>query len=120
VLAERRLAWAAIAEPSDSEIDEVRREFRKSLVAELQSRLRLAMTHGHLPDQDVAIAAPAVVGALLEGLIGPHAPDIGADNAKAREAVQNATLFALRGLGVVDARARGLVAQIKLPDTRSI
>jgi hypothetical protein len=78
------------------------------------------MVNGHLPDQDVAIAAPAVVGALLEGLIGPHAPDIGADKVKAREAVQNATLFALRGLGVVDARARGLIAQIKIPDERQI
>jgi hypothetical protein len=57
-----------------------------------------------------------VVGALLEGLIGPFAPDIGADKVKAREAVQNATLFALRALGVIDARARGLVAQIKLPE----
>jgi hypothetical protein len=34
--------------------------------------------------------------------------------------VQNATLFALRGLGVVDARARGLIAQIKIPDERQI
>jgi AcrR family transcriptional regulator len=115
VLAERRLAWAAIAEPVDREIDRVRLDFRKSLVAELQSRMRTAMAHGHLPDQDLALAAPAVVGALLEGLIGPHAPDIGADKAKARDAVQNATLFALRALGVVDARARGLVAQLVLP-----
>ena len=30
---------------------------------------------GHLPEQDVAVAAPAVVGALLEGLIGPLAPE---------------------------------------------
>ena len=29
---------------------------------------------GHLPDQDAAAAAPALVGALLEGLIGPLAP----------------------------------------------
>jgi AcrR family transcriptional regulator len=120
VLAERRLAWAAIGEPVDSEIDEVRLEFRKSLIAELETRLRLAMTHGHLPDQDVAIAAPAVVGALLEGLIGPFAPDVSNDKIKTRDAVQNATLFALRALGVVDARARGLVAQIKLPEARPI
>ena len=33
-----------------------------------------------------------------------------------REAVQTLTLFALRGLGVVDARARGLVVQTVLPD----
>jgi hypothetical protein len=30
--------------------------------------------------------------------------------------VQTLTLFALRGLGVVDARARGLVVQTRLPD----
>ena len=36
-------------------------------------------------------------------------------SAKAREAVQTLTLFALRGLGVVDARARGLVVQVAIP-----
>ena len=34
------------------------------------------------------------------------------------EAVQTLTLFALRGLGVVDARARGLVVQTVLPDEK--
>jgi hypothetical protein len=53
----------------------------------------------------------AVIGALLEGLLGPLAPQ--AENA--REGVQAMTLFALRALGVVDARARGLVAQCELP-----
>ena len=37
------------------------------------------------------------------------------DAGAAREAVQQATLLALRALGVVDARARGLVAQVALP-----
>ncbi|MFZ1182514.1 MAG: TetR/AcrR family transcriptional regulator, partial [Pseudolabrys sp.] len=40
------------------------------------------------------------------------APD---DAAKARARVQALTLFALRGLGVVDARARGLIVQTALP-----
>jgi hypothetical protein len=48
---------------------------------------------------------------LLEGLLGPLAPQ----NENAREAVQGMTLFALRALGVVDPRARGLVAQCALP-----
>jgi hypothetical protein len=38
------------------------------------------------------------------------------DPAKARARVQMLTLFALRGLGVVDARARGLVVQTALPE----
>jgi hypothetical protein len=76
--------------------------------------MKAASGAGHVPDLDARIAAPAVIGALLEGLIGPLAPVPG-DETSARETVQAATLLALRALGVVDARARGLVAQIALP-----
>ena len=68
-----------------------------------------------MPDQDAGVAAPAIVGALLEGLIGPLAPLLDGDAAAHRAAVQTATLLALRALGVVDARARGLVVQTALP-----
>ena len=37
------------------------------------------------------------------------------DEAKTRDAVQTLTLFALRAVGVADARARGLVVQTKVP-----
>jgi hypothetical protein len=66
-----------------------------------------------LPEQNAAVAAAALVGVLLEGLIGPLAPT--ADAGKARENVQVLTLLALRALGVVDARARGLVVQTTVP-----
>ncbi len=61
------------------------------------------------------MAAPAMIGALLEGLVGPLAPPHDEDAAGERAAVQTATLLALRALGVIDARARGLVAQCVLP-----
>src|SRR6516162_7034067 len=51
-------------------------------------------------------SAPALLGALVEGLLGAHAPAAPDDPAKARAQVQMLTLFALRALGVVDARAR--------------
>lgn len=111
ILQERRLAWALIAEPVDSDIDALRLEFRRALVAELETRISNALAGRHLPDQDARVAAPAIMGALLEGLVGRLAPPAGAP----REAVQAITLFALRSLGVVDARARGLVAQCVLP-----
>ncbi len=114
-LQERRLAWAVIAEPVDSDIDAVRLDFRQSLGIELETRIKAAMAGGYLPDQDAALAAAAIIGALLEGLIGPLAPHRGDDPGKMREAVQSATLLALRALGMVDARARGLVAQFVLP-----
>ena len=113
-LNQRRLAWAVIAEPVDADIDAVRLDFRQSLAAELEARIRTAIAGRHLPEQDARIAAPAIIGALMEGLVGPLAPSPD-DAGAAREAVQTAALLALRALGVVDARARGLVAQVALP-----
>lgn len=114
-LNERRLSWAVIAEPVDAEVDAMRLDFRQSLAAELETRIRTAIAGHHLPDQDARIAAPAIVGALMEGLLGPLAPSHDEDAAGSRAAVQGATLLALRALGMIDARARGLVAQCVLP-----
>jgi AcrR family transcriptional regulator len=113
-LAERKLAWAVIAEPVDAEVDSMRLDFRQSLAAELETRIKAAITRDLLPEQDARVAAPAIVGALMEGLLGPLAPTYDTDG-PAREAVQTATLLALRALGIFDARARGLVAQVVLP-----
>jgi AcrR family transcriptional regulator len=113
-LSERRLAWAVIGEPVDAQVDAMRLDFRKSLAVELEARIKTAIAGGHLPEQDAGVAAPAIVGALMEGLLGPLAP-APANAAGARASVQSATLLALRALGVVDARARGLVAQCVLP-----
>ena len=61
------------------------------------------------------MAAAALVGALIEGLIGQLAPVVTDEPAAIRAQVQTLTLFGLRGLGVIDARARGLVVQTALP-----
>jgi AcrR family transcriptional regulator len=114
-LRNRRLAWAVIAEPVDTDTDAVRQQYRRDLAGEIETRIRAAIDGGHLPEQDASLAASAVVGSLLEGLIGPLAPDNIDDPVRSREAVQALTLLALRGLGVVDARARGIVVQTNLP-----
>jgi AcrR family transcriptional regulator len=114
-LNERRLTWAVMAEPVDAAVDAMRLDFRQSLAAEFEARIRTAIAGSHLPDQDARVAAPAIVGAMMEGLLGPLAPAHDGDAAGSREAVQTVTLLALRALGVIDARARGLVAQCVLP-----
>ncbi|MBM3529151.1 MAG: TetR/AcrR family transcriptional regulator [Alphaproteobacteria bacterium] len=114
-LRHRRLAWAVIGEPVDVEIDRMRVGFRKVLAGEFERLIESAVSGGHLPGQDAALAARALVGALMEALIGPVAPERIGEKPSAREAVQETTLFALRGLGVPDARARGLVVQAVLP-----
>ena len=113
-LSERQLAWAVIAEPVDPAADAARLNFRRALASELSARIRAVAAGGHLADVDAGIAAPAIVGALMEGLLGPLAPKFN-DAPSRRAAVQTATLIALRALGVVDARARGLVMQCALP-----
>ena len=86
--------------------------FRKSLAAEFAGRIAAAIAEGRLPQQDVAVAAAGITGLLIEGLIGPLAPD---PSGRERDIVQSLTLAALRSLGVADARARGLVVQTAIP-----
>jgi AcrR family transcriptional regulator len=119
-LRNRQLTFALIAEPVDADVNIIRLGYRKALVAEFEQRVRAAVSGGLLPDQDPALAAPVLVGALMEGLIGPLAPAFADDPARTREAVQTLTLFALRGLGVPDARARGIVVQTALPDADDV
>jgi AcrR family transcriptional regulator len=111
-LRDRRLSFAAIAEPIDAELDAARLAFRKSLAAEFAGRITAAIAEGRLPQQDVAVAAAGITGLLIEGLIGPLAPD---PSGRERDIVQSLTLAALRSLGVADARARGLVVQTAIP-----
>jgi AcrR family transcriptional regulator len=112
--ARRRLAWAMIGEPAEPDIGDARRTYRAKLLAELTARIAAAIETGRLPAQDARLAASALLGALIEGIVGPLAPEI--DPASGgRETIQNLTLFVLRGLGVPDARARGLVVQVAPP-----
>jgi AcrR family transcriptional regulator len=110
----RRLTWAVTGEPVEPQVNAERLDFRQMLAAELETRIKAAVAAGHLPEQDAGMAAPAIIGAILEGLVGPLAPSHDSDAAQ-RAAVQAVTLLALRALGVVDARARGLVVQCVLP-----
>ena len=115
-LAEPRLAFALIAEPVEPELDLARTAYRRALAAQFERLVRNAVEGGHLPEQDVALAAATLAGALSAGVVGAFAPVAPANPAAARTRVQALALFALRGLGVVDARARGLVVQAALPD----
>jgi AcrR family transcriptional regulator len=105
----RRLAWAMLAEALEDG-DAGRFAFRRSVGSEFEGLIRAAITAGHLPDQPPAAMAAAVIGATVESLVGPLAPTFAGPEAE-RAAVQGVALFALRALGVADARARGLVLQ---------
>ena len=123
----RRLAWAMLAEapppfppPQAGEGREGagRFAFRRNIGDEFEILIRAAIAAGHLPDQPPTVMAAAVIGATVESLVGPLAPNsAGPDDEYA--AAQTLTLFALRALGVVDARARGLVLMSGIRDQES-
>jgi AcrR family transcriptional regulator len=112
-LRQRRLAFATIAEPIDAALDPIRLKFRKLLADEFATRIAAAIGSGHLPEQDAGLAATGLLGLLVEATIGPLAPQSGGRD---RDVVQALALTALRGLGLADARARGLVVQTTISD----
>jgi AcrR family transcriptional regulator len=114
VLSHRKLAWGILAEPVDVDVTASRLASRREISGEIELRIT-AVRAGHLPAQDTVMAASALLGAIHEALVGPMAPDNLDDPAKLRDAVQTVTLLALRAVGVMDARARGLVVHAVLP-----
>src|SRR5438045_7953129 len=115
VLSQRKLAWGILAEPVDVDVTASRLASRREIAGEMAARIEAAVRAGHLPAQDTALAATALLGALHESLVRPLAPDTREDTPKLRDAVQTVTLLALRAVGVLDARARGLVVQATVP-----
>src|SRR5262249_32214297 len=83
-LAQRRLAIALFCEPVESDVDRARLRYRHALASEFEKLIRRALETGRLPAQDAALAAPALLGALIEGLIGTRAPPVPADPGQAR------------------------------------
>jgi AcrR family transcriptional regulator len=118
-MARRRLVLALMAEPIEPKLDGALASYRRALAAGFEKLIRKALDDSHLQHQDAALAAPALIGALVEGLIGPLAAPARKDPAEMRAQAQRLTLFALRALGVVDARARGLVVQAAVRDFSS-
>jgi AcrR family transcriptional regulator len=70
----RRLAWALLAEPVDPAVEAERLAFRRAYAETFSRVLADGIASGELPEQDVHLAAAALVGALGEALVGPLSP----------------------------------------------
>jgi AcrR family transcriptional regulator len=112
-----RLVAGALVETVEIGLEDLRIAFRRALTAEFAGRIRSAVAAGHLPEQDADLGAAAIVGALVEATLGPLAAGSARSGGPAqyRQQVQALALLALRALGVADARARGLVVQLRTP-----
>lgn len=94
----RRLAYAIIVEPVDPEVDQVRLEYRRAQWRVFESIIADGIAAGEFPSQNVQASASCVVGAFLEGLVGPLAQDANVDDEAGRAVIDAIVEFALRAV----------------------
>lgn len=98
-LGNRRLAWALVYEPVDALVDAERLTYRRRYRDGMAELLREGVRAGAIPEQDVELAAAAVVGAIAEALVGPLSPVAGATPPDA-EIIAAIIAFCRRAVGL--------------------
>jgi len=98
----RRLAYALVAEPVDPEVEGARLKYRRMLGKVLQSIVRDGVAAGDFPAQAPEASAACLVGALLEGLIGPLAPTAAEDEEEGRRLIDAIVTFCLRAVSATE------------------
>ncbi len=92
-----RLAYANIFEPAAPEVEDARLEIRRELAGVFAKVLAEGVAAGSFARMDPQLAAASVVGALLEGLVGPLAPERrGRDDERV---IHDIVAFCLRAVG---------------------
>ena len=94
----RRLAYALIAEPVDPEIDSARLEYRLALGKVFEALITDGVEAGEFAPQNVEASAACLVGALIEGLVGPLSPGSTAVDNDCESLVEAIVCFCLRAL----------------------
>ncbi|CCQ17658.1 putative transcriptional regulator [Rhodococcus sp. AW25M09] len=98
-LKNRTMAYALLAEPVDAAVDAERLVFRRKFTDAFVDAIAAGIASGEIPDQDAAISAAGLVGAVGEVLVGPlssHNP---------QDPVPGLVALSLRALGVRDEHA---------------
>lgn len=94
----RRLAYALIAEPVDPLIEAERLRFRRAYDLVFRRILRDGMAAREFVEQDMAVTAACIVGALAEAMVGPLAPDAHLSERGVDELIAGASAFCLRAV----------------------
>ena len=98
----RRLAWALLAEPVDALVEADRRRYRAPYRDIFRALIEDGIRTGELPQQDAMLAASAIVGALVEALLGPLAPQ--AKKTDQEHLIRDLALFCIRAVSARDKR----------------
>lgn len=108
----RRLAYALIAEPCEPEIDQARLVYRRAIGEKFRQIIADGVTTGEFPPQDPRIVASCTVGAMMEALVGPLAPESSQIKDGGRDFVAQIVQFCLRAVTVPDSRAPSLALRV--------
>lgn len=101
----RRLAYALIAEPVDREIDATRLKYRRALGRVFETIIEQGIRAGEFPEQNVPAAAACLVGACMEGLVGPLSPESLAMDDEGQALIDSIIAFCLRAVSGKSIRA---------------
>src|SRR5699024_11173257 len=71
----RTLAWALLTEPAGELSDAQRRRFRRQYANLTEEIIARAIAAGTVPDQDVRVVGPGIIGLISEALTGPLSPE---------------------------------------------
>jgi AcrR family transcriptional regulator len=103
----KNLAYAMIAEPAEAEVEAARLVYRRAFGKLFQTLIEQGVRTGELPAQDSEATSACIVGALIEGLIGPLAPDAAKPMQETR-LVDTIVGFCLRAVGAREAKVTTL------------
>ncbi|MBH3338070.1 TetR/AcrR family transcriptional regulator [Pseudomonas mendocina] len=101
----RRLAFALIAEPVDSEVDEQRLLYREAYAELFSDLLEEGVGAGEFRVEPIGLVSACLVGAIAEALVGPLSPPARAAREAGRPTLQLAQVsaslvtFCLRAVG---------------------
>jgi AcrR family transcriptional regulator len=94
----RRLAYALVAEPVDAEIDVTRLKYRRALSRVFETLIEQGVRAKEFPPQDVGPSAACLVGACIEGLVGPLSPETITAEEDGQRLIEALIAFCLRAV----------------------
>ncbi|MGF0308776.1 TetR/AcrR family transcriptional regulator [Rhodococcus sp. IEGM1428] len=98
-LKNRTMAYALLAEPVDPAVDAERLVFRRKFTEAFADAIAAGIAAGEIPEQDAAISAAGLIGAVGEVLVGPLSSH------ESKDPVPGLVALSLRALGVRDGHA---------------
>ncbi len=94
----RITAYALIAEPADEAIDTQRLVHKRALARVFERILEDGIAKSEFPQQNVEASAACIVGAVMESLVSPLAPDSTSFDKDGRSLFDAVAGFCLRGI----------------------